>query len=147
MDANAGHLDRPPTVFPTVAAQVEGHFDRVTGAEVKGGFVLADVDLPLMAVGYYHYLAGTGFLANNLCLMLRNLGLPDLNSTWSWKRTVRGGDDVRLEALPADELLTGRRLSIPIIGRRTLVRIHKLSGLKNSCRKIIICGMKTQILL
>jgi len=32
VDANAGHLDRPPTVFPTVAAQVEGHFDRVTGA-------------------------------------------------------------------------------------------------------------------
>ena len=24
VDANAGHLDRPPTVFPTVAAQVEG---------------------------------------------------------------------------------------------------------------------------
>jgi len=45
----------------------------VTGVEVKGVFVLADVDLP-MAVGYYHYLAGTGFLANDLFLMLRNLG-------------------------------------------------------------------------
>jgi len=73
VDANAGHLDRPPTVFPTVAAQVEGHFDRVTGAEVKGIFVLLDVGLP-MTVGYYHYLAGTGFLANDLFLMLRNLG-------------------------------------------------------------------------
>jgi len=73
VDANAGHLDRPPTVFPTVTAQLEGHFDRVTGVEVKGVFVLADVDLP-MAVGYYHYLTGTGFLANDLFLMLRNLG-------------------------------------------------------------------------
>ena len=56
MDANAGHLDRPPTVFPTVTAQVEGHFDLVTGVEEKGIFVLADVDLP-MAVGYFHSLA------------------------------------------------------------------------------------------
>ena len=73
MDANAGHLDRPPTVFPTVTAQVEGHFDLVTGVEEKGIFVLADVDLP-MAVGYYHYLAQTDFLANDLFLMQRNLG-------------------------------------------------------------------------
>jgi len=28
----AGHLDRPPIVFPTVTAQVEGHFDLVTGS-------------------------------------------------------------------------------------------------------------------
>ena len=56
MDANAGHLDRPPTVVPTVAAQVEGHFDLVTGVDEKGIFVLADVDLP-MAVGYFHSLA------------------------------------------------------------------------------------------
>ena len=27
-----------------------------------------------MAVGYFHYLADTGFLANDLFLMLRNLG-------------------------------------------------------------------------
>jgi len=56
VDANAGHLDRPPTVFPTVTAQVEGHFDLVTGVEERGIFVLADVDLP-MAVGYFHSLA------------------------------------------------------------------------------------------
>ena len=68
MDASAGHLDRPPTVFPTVTAQVEGRFDLVTGVEVRGIFVLADVDLP-MAVGYYHYLAETDFLANDLFLM------------------------------------------------------------------------------
>jgi len=73
VDVNAGHLDRPPTVFPTVAAQVEGHFDLVTGAEVKGVFVLADVDLP-MAVGYYHFPTGIGYLANDLFLMQRNLG-------------------------------------------------------------------------
>jgi len=73
VDVNAGHLDRPPTVFPTVTTQVEGHFDLVTGVEVKGVFVLADADLP-MAAGYYHYLAETGYLANDLCLMLRNLG-------------------------------------------------------------------------
>ena len=67
MDVNAAHLDRPPTVFPTVTAQVEGHFDRVMGVEVKGVFVLADADLP-MAVGYYHYLVETDFLANDLFL-------------------------------------------------------------------------------
>jgi len=67
VDVNAMHLDRPPTVFPTVTAQVEGHFDLVTGV-----FVLADADLP-MAVGYYHYLAETGYLANDLFLMQRNL--------------------------------------------------------------------------
>ena len=68
MDANAGHLDRPPTVFPTVTAQVEGHFDLVTGAEVRGISVLADVDLP-KAVGYCHFPAGTGYSANDLFLM------------------------------------------------------------------------------
>ena len=68
MDANAGHFDRPPTVFPTVTAQVEGHFDLVTGAEVRGVFVLADVDLP-MAVGCYHFPTGTGYLATDLFLM------------------------------------------------------------------------------
>jgi len=56
VDVNAAHLDRPPTVFPTVTAQVEGHFDLVTEVEVKGVFVLADVDLP-MAVDYFHSLA------------------------------------------------------------------------------------------
>jgi len=78
VDVNAGHLDRPPTVFPTVAAQVEGHFDLVMGAEVKGIFVLADVDLP-MAVGYYHYPTGTGCLANDLFLM-QTRTLPGLEN-------------------------------------------------------------------
>jgi len=73
VDVNAGHLDQPPTVFPTVTVQVEGHFDLVTGVEEKGVFVPADADLP-MAVGYYHYVTGTGYLANDLFLMLRNLG-------------------------------------------------------------------------
>jgi len=73
VDVNAGHLDRPPTVFPTVTAQVEGHFDLVTGVEVKGVFVLVGVDLP-MAVGYYHYLTGIDYLANDLFPMRRNLG-------------------------------------------------------------------------
>ena len=72
MDVNAEHLDRPPTVFPTVTAQVEGHFDLMSGVEVKGVFVLADADLP-MAVGYYYYLAETGFHANDLFLMLLTL--------------------------------------------------------------------------
>ena len=68
-----GHLDRPPTVFPTVAAQVEGHFDWVTGVEERGISVLADVDLP-MAVGYLHSLVETGCPANDLFLTPRNLG-------------------------------------------------------------------------
>ena len=68
VDVSAGHLDRPPTVFPTVTAQVEGHFDLEKGVEVKGVFVLADADLP-MAVGYYRYLAETGYLANDLFLV------------------------------------------------------------------------------
>ena len=95
--ASAGHLDLPSTVFPTVAAEIEGHFDLATGAEVKGVFVLVDVGLP-MTLGCY-YLAETGFPANDLFLMLRN------QTTWSWKRTVRAGDDARLDALHADELL------------------------------------------
>jgi len=78
VDANAGHLDRPPTVFPTVTAQVEGHFDLVTGAVVRGIFVLADVDLP-MAVGCYHFLTGTGYLANDLFLMQTRI-LPGLEN-------------------------------------------------------------------
>ena len=88
VDVNAGHLDRPPTVFPTVTAQVEGHFDLVTilflvtGAEEKGIFVFVDVDLS-MAVGCHcYFFAGTGFLASDLFLMLHILGqltrtLPD----------------------------------------------------------------------
>ena len=72
MDVNAEHLDRPPTVFPTVTAQVEGHFDLVMGIEVKGVFVLADADLP-RAVGHFHSLAETDYLANDLFLMQRNL--------------------------------------------------------------------------
>jgi len=73
VDVHAEHLDRPPTVFPTVTAQVEGHFDLMSGVEVKGVFVLADADLP-RTVGYFHSLAETGFLANDLFLMQRNLG-------------------------------------------------------------------------
>jgi len=72
VDVNAGHLDQPPTVFPTVTAQVEGRFDLVTGVEVKGVFVLAGVDLP-MAVGYFHFPTGTGYLA-----------LPDADPDASW---------------------------------------------------------------
>jgi len=78
VDANAGHLDRPPTVFPTVTVQVEGHFDLVTGAVVRGIFVLADVNLP-MAVGCYHFLTGTGYLANDLFLMQTRI-LPGLEN-------------------------------------------------------------------
>ena len=78
MDASAGHLDRPPTVFPTVTAQVEGRFDLVTGVEVRGIFVLADVDLP-MAVGYYHFPTRTGYLANVPFLMQTRI-LPDLEN-------------------------------------------------------------------
>ena len=76
VDVNAGHLDQPPTVFPTVAAQVEGHFDLVTilflvtGAEEKGIFVLVDVDLSIAVGCYYYLLAGTGFPASDLFLML-----------------------------------------------------------------------------
>ena len=50
MDAKVGHLDRPPTVFPTVAAQAEGHPDLVKGGEVRGISVLADAD----PVSYTH---------------------------------------------------------------------------------------------
>jgi len=68
VNASAGHLDLPSTVFPTAAAEIENHFDLATGAEAKGTFVLVDVGLP-MALGCY-YLAGTGFPANDLFLML-----------------------------------------------------------------------------
>jgi len=77
VDANAGHLDRPPTVFPTVTAQVEGHFDLVRGRG-EGVFVLADVDLP-MAVDCDHFPTGTGYLANDLFLMQTRI-LPGLKN-------------------------------------------------------------------
>jgi len=51
-----------------LAAEIEGHFDSATRAEVKGVFVLVDVGLP-MTLGCY-YLAGTDFPANDLFLML-----------------------------------------------------------------------------
>ena len=63
MDASVGHLDRPPTVFPTVTAQVESHSDWARGVEARGIVVLADVDLPTVA-GYYHFPTGAGYLAN-----------------------------------------------------------------------------------
>ena len=85
-DAKVGHLDRPPTVFPTVAAQVEGHLDWVTGVGVKGIFVLADADLP-MAVGYFHSLVETGYPANDLFLMPRNLGY-----LWTWTQPGPGNE-------------------------------------------------------
>ena len=85
VDANAGHLDRPPSVFPTVTAQVEGHFDLVRGTEMRGVFVLVDVDLPI-AVGCYHFPTGTGHLANVLFLMLRNLGYL------TWTQTGPGNE-------------------------------------------------------
>jgi len=78
VDASAGHLDRPPTVFPTVTAQVEGHFDLVKGGEVRGIFVLADVDLPTVA-GYYHFPTGPGYLANVPFLMQTRI-LPGLEN-------------------------------------------------------------------
>ena len=67
-DAKVGHLDRPPTVFPTVAAQVEGHFDWVTGVGVKGISVLADADLPIVA-GFPDFPTGAGYFANVPFLM------------------------------------------------------------------------------
>ena len=68
MDVNAGHLDQPPTVFPTVAAPVEGHPDLVKGGEVRGISVLADADLPTVA-GYHDFPRGAGYLANVPFLM------------------------------------------------------------------------------
>jgi len=67
-DAKVGHPDRPPTVFPTVAAQVEGRFDLVTGVWARGISVLADVDLPTVA-GYHDFPTGAGYLANVPFLM------------------------------------------------------------------------------
>jgi len=72
VDVSAGHLDLLSTVFATAAAEIEGHSDLATGAEVKGAFVLVDVGLP-MALGCC-YLAGTGFPANDLFLTLHILG-------------------------------------------------------------------------
>jgi len=50
----------------------------VTGVEVKGLFVLADVDLP-MAVDYFHFPPGTGYLANVPFLMQTRI-LPGLEN-------------------------------------------------------------------
>ena len=72
VDAKVGHLDRPPTVFPTVAAQVEGRLDWVTGDGARGTFVLADVALPTVA-GYPDFPTGAGYLAN----------VPFLMQTWT----------------------------------------------------------------
>jgi len=78
VDASGGHLDRPPTVFLTVTAQVEGRFDLATGVEARGIFVLADVDLPTVA-GYYHFPTGIGYLANVPFLMQTRI-LPGLEN-------------------------------------------------------------------
>ena len=63
VDAKVGHPDRPPTVFLTVAAQVEGHSDWVRGVEARGIFVLPTV------AGYHDFPTGAGYLANALFLM------------------------------------------------------------------------------
>ena len=78
MDAKVGHPDRPPTVFPTVAAQVGGHLDLVTGVEARGIFVLADADLPTVA-GYHDFPTGAGYLANVPFLMQTRI-LPGLEN-------------------------------------------------------------------
>jgi len=66
--ASAVHLDRPSTVFPTVAAEIERHFDLASGAEVNGVFALVGVGLA-MTLGCC-YLAGTDFPAKDLFRML-----------------------------------------------------------------------------
>ena len=76
VDAKVGHSDRPPTVFPTVAALVEGHLDLVMGVEARGIFVLADADLPTVA-GYHDFPTGAGYLANVPFLMQTRI-LPGL---------------------------------------------------------------------
>ena len=78
MDAKVGHPDRPPTVFLTVAAQVEGHLDLMTGVEARGIFVLADVDWPTVA-GCYHFPTGAGCLAN-VPFLMQTRTLPGLES-------------------------------------------------------------------
>ena len=78
MDASRGHLDRPPTVFPTVTAQVEGRFDLVAGVEARGIVVLADVDLPTVA-GYCHFPRGAGYLAN-VPFLMQTRTLPGLEN-------------------------------------------------------------------
>jgi len=50
----------------------------VKGGEVRGVFVLVDVDLPI-AVGYYHFQTGTGYLANVPFLMQTRI-LPGLEN-------------------------------------------------------------------
>ena len=78
MDASGGHLDRPPTVFLTVTAQVEGRFDLVTAVEARGIVVLADVDLPTVA-GYRHFPRGAGYPAN-VPFLMQTRTLPGLES-------------------------------------------------------------------
>ena len=78
MDVNAGHLDRPPTVFPTVTAQVEGHSDWVRGVEARWIFVLADVDLPTVA-GYHDFPTGADYLAN-VPFLMQTRTLPGLGN-------------------------------------------------------------------
>jgi len=69
VDVSAGHFDLLFTVFPTAAAEIEGHSGLatipllVTEAKVKWAFVPVDVGL-----------AGTGFPANDLFLTLHILG-------------------------------------------------------------------------
>jgi len=78
VDANGVHLDRPPTVFPTVTAQVEGRSDLVRGVEAKGIFVLADVDLPTVA-GYHDFPTRAGYLAN-VPFLMQTRSLPGLEN-------------------------------------------------------------------
>ena len=78
MDAKVGHPDRPPTAFPTVAAQVEGHPDWVKGVEARGILVLADADLPNVA-DYHDFPTGVGYLANVPFLMQTRI-LPGLEN-------------------------------------------------------------------
>ena len=72
------HPDRPPTVLPTVAAQVGGHLDLVTGVEARGIFVLADADLPTVA-GYRGFPTGAGYLAN-VPFLMQTRTLPGLGN-------------------------------------------------------------------
>jgi len=78
VNASGGHLDRPPTVFPTVTAQVEVHPDWVKGGEVREISVLVDVDLPTVA-GYYHFPTGADYLAN-VPFLMQTRSLPGLEN-------------------------------------------------------------------
>jgi len=77
-DAKVGHPDRPPTVFPTVAAQVEGHPDWVKGVEAREILVPADVDLPTVA-DYHDFPTGVGYLAN-VPFLMQTRTLPGLEN-------------------------------------------------------------------